>query len=337
MSSDHNHTIPSSRTFYRIGATFTVRMRTLSGPSNQKGETDIPPRAAKNWVRCRYGTLAYILDVVFRSQSITPPSLSASTGFFTVKALWKTTSFTMALCYPCHRQSMKLLLSIFLFASCYTPVIDAFRVAPLGSRFTETIRFSSISLDYPHREGPPLPPPHQFHPHQSQSSADQSSLTAVRTVATTLEYLDVLDANQHSDDLLIVKYNAPSCRLCVRSGIHYKKLALSLREQGLPVQCVRFDASVLSGATLRDLGLIRFPFVQIFRRGDCVAAFSTGATHMFTTKVKNAVRKSLARSPDEWNTFLVDEYADYVCSNRQARRTLREALSVSNQQLHPQD
>jgi hypothetical protein len=93
-------------------------------------------------------------------------------------------------------------------------------------------------------------------------------------------------------------------------------------------------AASSSSDTLRCLGVTKFPFVQIYRQGNCVASFSTGPSHMFVRKVRDTLGLCLDRSASastttgadaEWDRFF-HEYHDEIVANRRARERLRSEL-----------
>jgi len=86
---------------------------------------------------------------------------------------------------------------------------------------------------------------------------------------------------------------------------------------------------------LRALGLTKFPFVQIFYGGDCVASFSTGPSHLFRQRVQGTLDVCLNRSEEEW-TALRQYFADDIRKNRAARHDLLRAIQQQQQQQQQQ-
>jgi thiol-disulfide isomerase/thioredoxin len=145
-----------------------------------------------------------------------------------------------------------------------------------------------------------------------------------------LEFLDALDNNCYNSDddqLLVVKYYANYCKACQRASISYKKLAAEFIKAG--VQFARVEASTQwSAADLRPLGVTKFPFVQIYRRGRCVASFSTGPSHLFQRVVRETLTTCLQRNVDEWDRLLAD-FTDEIAENCAARHDLRNRIMCS--------
>jgi len=120
-------------------------------------------------------------------------------------------------------------------------------------------------------------------------------------------------------EFVVVKYYAHYCKICQRAGMQFKKIATEYPD----ISFGKVESMVLpdSANTLRSLGVSKFPFVQIYRKGQCVASFSTGPSHLFVKKVRDTIDSCLKRSPEEWNAFL-SEFSSEIESNRQARETL---------------
>ncbi|KAL7570467.1 hypothetical protein ACA910_004252 [Epithemia clementina (nom. ined.)] len=84
---------------------------------------------------------------------------------------------------------------------------------------------------------------------------------------------------------------------------------------------------------LKQLGLIKFPFVQIYRKrtGDCVASFSTGGTsYMFTRRVRETLNAVLERTPNEWQAFDRDCRAAMDENHNVRRHVLQQATTLSS-------
>jgi len=159
----------------------------------------------------------------------------------------------------------------------------------------------------------------------TQPSPTKSAVgtSPVHSFSTPSHYLDALDDNEHDDELLVVKYFASYCKVCQRASFKYKKIAVERQDQ--PVRFAKLECTRLHADTLRNLGLSKFPFVQIFRHGACVASFSTGPIHMFNGKVRDTVDMCLARSDAEWHAF-EEQFSTEIQANRDARQELWKNL-----------
>jgi thiol-disulfide isomerase/thioredoxin len=165
---------------------------------------------------------------------------------------------------------------------------------------------------------------------QAKAVATQSS--PVQDFDTPLQFLEALSLLENNSRFIVVKYYATYCKICQRAAITYKKIATEQQQQQLPhpVDFYGLDAGRLPGDTLRTLGVTKFPFVQIFFQGDCVASFSTGAnpSHLFGQRVQSTVDTCLTRTPDEWEAFRID-FAGVLNDNREARDAVRDSLMQS--------
>lgn len=145
--------------------------------------------------------------------------------------------------------------------------------------------------------------------------------TPVHNFQSPAQYLEALDANHEDNELLVVKYYASYCKICQRASISFKKIAMDRNDK--PVRFARLESSRMPADLLRQLGLTKFPFVQIFRHGKIVASFSTGPSHMFAPKVRNTVDTCLQRSEEEW-AELEKEFGHEIQANLEAREALRK-------------
>jgi hypothetical protein len=169
------------------------------------------------------------------------------------------------------------------------------------------------------------------------SPAWASSVTSSPTpnFDSPLQFLDAVSQDSNNDNLIVVKYYAVFCKVCQRTSIKYKQVAMEKMQE--PVEFYRLEASRLDSDTLRSLGVTKFPFVQIFRQGDCVASFSTGASNLFAKRVRDTLDVCLDRSDDEWQAFQRD-FSKQVLENRQARAAVKESLLINaNSSVTPSD
>ncbi len=155
--------------------------------------------------------------------------------------------------------------------------------------------------------------------------------------------------DDHHSSLVVIKYYASYCKICQRAGIQFKKIATEYSRGD--VRFAKVEASVLAGGggkngsnnsiqhhphqnhaaagssiatsadALRRLGVTKFPFVQIYRQGLCVASFSTGPSHLFVKKVRDTIDLCLERTPDVWDGYC-NEFQQEMESNRKARLEL---------------
>lgn len=125
-------------------------------------------------------------------------------------------------------------------------------------------------------------------------------------------------------DLTLVLFHAHYCKICQRATMQLTKAAREYPS----VNFAKVESKVIpepAADNLRTLGVSKFPFVQVYRRGDCVASFSTGPTHMFLRKVRGTLDLCLERDEDCWDDFSND-FQTEIQSNRDARNQLRPDL-----------
>jgi thiol-disulfide isomerase/thioredoxin len=147
----------------------------------------------------------------------------------------------------------------------------------------------------------------------------KTQTNSVQIVRTTHELLEVMDNGSADDQLVVIKYHAYYCKVCQRAGVQLKKVATQYPD-------IKF-AKVLSlvfpdtAKTLRSLGVTKFPFLQVYRQGKCVASFSSGPSHFFASKVRDTLDACRQRSQQEWDEFET-EFSKEIDDNVRARRDL---------------
>jgi hypothetical protein len=164
------------------------------------------------------------------------------------------------------------------------------------------------------------------------------SSSVVQDFATSLQFLEALSLSyEHKNNrFMVVKYYASYCKICQRASINYKKIAMEQQQTQArqnddelkhPIDFYQLDAGRLPGETLKTLGVTKFPYCQIFFRGDCVASFglSTGVAHLFGQRVRDTLDMCLARSEDEWEAWGRD-FSSQIKDNLSARDAVQEQL-----------
>jgi thiol-disulfide isomerase/thioredoxin len=183
---------------------------------------------------------------------------------------------------------------------------------------------TAVPVDAATQETAQLSAPLQ--PTKEKPSTSTGVKKGLVTIATTIqELLNVMDGNCDGDNgvddaLTLVLFHAHYCKICQRAGIQLNKAA----KEYPSVNFAKVESQVFpepAADNLRTLGVSKFPFIQIYRKGQCVASFSTGPTHMFMKKVRDTLDLCLERDEDCWNGF-VTEFAEPIESNQSARRNL---------------
>lgn len=184
-----------------------------------------------------------------------------------------------------------------------------------------------------------LPLPTQATPTQKRKTKT-TAVTArkgpVAIAESMEEILDLMDGsdtggvvNESGNDtpgatMTLILFHAHYCKICQRATMQLSKAAREYPSVGF----ARIEARIFPepvSDNLRTLGVSKFPFVQIYRGGDCVASFSTGQTHMFMRMVRNTLDLCLERDEDCWEAF-GNDFATEIEANQDARRKLRPEL-----------
>jgi hypothetical protein len=170
------------------------------------------------------------------------------------------------------------------------------------------------------------PPLRQVHP--------ISSMKELLAIMNGKLHVDRSDTTNYDNQLTVIKYYADYCKLCQRASIQMKRL---VNEFPTTVKFAKVEQATLTEPTidtLHALGVTKFPFIQIYRHGQCVASFSTGPSHMFRKRVLDTVRLCLERSPDNWQDFY-NEFATPIQENANTRQRLLADIMQQQQQQAP--
>ena len=167
---------------------------------------------------------------------------------------------------------------------------------------------------------PPAPTPQKPITRKAKKSA-------ITIAASTEELLGVMNGNYDTSDnvyaddaMTLILFHATYCKICQRAAMQLNKAA----KEYPSVRFAKVEAQVFpepASDHLRTLGVSKFPFVQIYRKGKCVASFSTGPTHMFMRKIRETLDLCSERDDACWESFETD-FAGEIESNRLARKNL---------------
>jgi len=139
------------------------------------------------------------------------------------------------------------------------------------------------------------------------------------------ELLSVMDGpgdNSHTSGMTLILFHAHYCKICQRATMQMVRATKEYPSVGF----CKAESRIVSepvAENLRLLGVTKFPFVQIYRGGNCVASFSTGQTHMFMRKVRETLNLCLDRDEDSWEGFQ-NEFATEIEANRDVRRKMQK-------------
>lgn len=141
----------------------------------------------------------------------------------------------------------------------------------------------------------------------------------VHNMGTAKELLEEIAMNEKEDhNLLVVKYHTNFCQLCKRANLTYKKIASEwskrmkepkpdhIKSKVEDIRFIRVETTKIDKERTRELGITQFPYVQVYKRGKCVASFATGPAKEFQGKVRESVNFFASLSEDDCAKFTKD-------------------------------
>mmetsp|Transcript_36510 Transcript_36510/g.105171 ORF Transcript_36510/g.105171 Transcript_36510/m.105171 type:complete len:225 (+) Transcript_36510:45-719(+) len=134
----------------------------------------------------------------------------------------------------------------------------------------------------------------------SGSNGSTSVVPRIQNLKSLEEFLNYIDSAPQ-DSLAVVKFYAKSCPLCKKIELKYKKMARFY--QTAPIQFAEIEKTVHPDLFV-TLGVETYPFIQIYRNGQCVAAHGTESDKMFEPIVNDTIQRELTMTAEDWNTFL---------------------------------
>lgn len=149
----------------------------------------------------------------------------------------------------------------------------------------------------------------------------------IRTLSSETQLVDVVDLSKQRNSIVIVMFHSHFVQACNRAQHLFRRMAESSSAKD-GVVFARIEASALSESSLRALEVERYPHVQMYKDGKCVASFSIPQTYAFKTIVWNSLDVVKRRQPNEWQTFY-KEFAQDIERNQDAISGIR------SQQLLP--
>ena len=165
-----------------------------------------------------------------------------------------------------------MLASLVSTASAFTSVHHLLKSSGNGSRLLQSTIYNFATLELENetnfdtlKSGEP----------QSTSDLDlvEKPVHNFDSLQECLSFLEGIPET-HDESLVVVKFYASYCRICKRASITYKKIA-SDDAYAKNFHFTRVEAGRMSAERLRTLGLTKFPFIQIFRKGMCVGKSKT--------------------------------------------------------------
>ena len=107
-------------------------------------------------------------------------------------------------------------------------------------------------------------------------------------------------------DTFYNRYHAKWCKICARANVKYKQTAIKYTspdtQHPVPIKFVSVESSE-NMEVIKQFGIKRFPFIQIYRNMECVASFGTGPAYNFKKVVESTVDEKLNTPVSEWDAF----------------------------------
>lgn len=146
------------------------------------------------------------------------------------------------------------------------------------------------------------------------SLPSMESLSPVQTLDSSRAMLSAIETARENQ-LVVVFFHAHYCKLCQRSNIQYRKVAHRHHE----IRFTRLETSHLTSPQLRDLGVSKLPWVQIYRNAICVASF--GTQKELERCLTDTIISCQERTIPQWMQFMSD-FEKEISENKRARTLL---------------
>lgn len=152
------------------------------------------------------------------------------------------------------------------------------------------------------------------------------TVTPIHSISDFLREVE----NTETNALVVVKFHAKWCKVCARVILKFKKMADQLLKTKTPVPIKFVSVEVTENPQLcSTLGVVKFPFIQIYRNKECVAAFGTGPAHNFQKVVGDTLDHKLHSTEDEWKSFRAD-FKDAISENLEKLKMLKLESAIQS-------
>lgn len=159
------------------------------------------------------------------------------------------------------------------------------------------------------------------------NSDDSIVAGEIRTLTSATQLVDVVDLSRRRGCIVVVMFHSHFVQACNRAQHHFRRMAEnSAANEG--VVFARIESTAMSESSLRSLEVERYPHVQMYKDGKCVASFSVPQTYTFRTIVWNSLDEVKRRQPNEWQRFYRESAQD-IERNQDALNGIR------SEQLRP--
>lgn len=103
---------------------------------------------------------------------------------------------------------------------------------------------------------------------------------------------------------------------------------LASTDTPVPIKFISVETTA-NPKIIEKLGVKKFPFLQIYRNGECVASFGTGPAHNFQSIVGGTIEQKLSMSLEEWEAFQ-KEFKSEITNSRENLEFLRLESEIGN-------
>jgi len=125
----------------------------------------------------------------------------------------------------------------------------------------------------------------------------------IETLDSVSDFFNYLD-HAPKDSLSVVEFYGKNCPLCKRVALKYKKIANTYSKRiDDPVRFAQMEHPA-NKPVMDVLGIRTFPFLHVYRNGQCVAAHGTESDATFEGIVKDTIQRELDMTKEDWNAFL---------------------------------
>ena len=150
-----------------------------------------------------------------------------------------------------------------------------------------------------HSSPPPPSIPSSSPKSTKPTTKRRQTIQTLNSVSDFLSYLD----DSPRDSLCVVEFYGKNCPLCKKVALKYKKIANQFASKGDGVQFAQMEHPA-NKPIMDVLGIQQFPFLHVYRNGQCVAAHGTESDKQFEYIVKDTIQRELDMTPEDWNHFL---------------------------------
>jgi thioredoxin-like negative regulator of GroEL len=127
----------------------------------------------------------------------------------------------------------------------------------------------------------------------------------IQTLESLPDFLNYIDRAPRNS-LAVVEFYGVNCPICKRVSLKYKKIAKTYSSSSQYGGVVLFaEMEHPANKRIMDvLGIHKFPFLHVYRNGQCVAAHGTESSSTFEHIVTDTIQRELTMSEQDWDEFL---------------------------------